>query len=209
VRNRRISLLDIGLDEGFDAAMTFAQSVVRNINAGHYEPVADIDFVRSSDPHTVMSAFTASCDVLHVMSHGDYDQEPLFVSSDGALAVKLGDLGAFCAESHFGIGASAIIADGCRTGTGAWQRAVRDCLRGPVAYIGTSASIGWHESTVFCSAFYGSLFRNKGKGFSPEEQALDAATRANEAFQTLTGRRSPYRMTQLTPSRTALRAGLA
>ncbi len=209
MRNRRISLLDIGLDQGFDASMTFAQATVQNINAGHDEPIADIDFVRSSDPHVVMTAFTATCDVLHVMAHGDASEEPVFSSSDGSLEIGLGDLGAWCAERKYGIGAGAIIADGCRTGTGVWQRAVRDCLQGPVVYIGTSSIIGWHESTVFCSAFYGSLFRRKGRGQTPQQQATDAADRANKAYAVLTGKSSPFKVSVLRPSRTALRAGLA
>ena len=170
MKNRRVSLLDIGLDQDFDASMVFVQSTISSINAGYGVPVVDVDFVRSRDPHVVKSAFTASCDILHVMAHGDAETNPTFVSSDLTTKISLSDLGAWCAESGYGIGASAIIADGCRTGTGAWQRAVRDCLRGPVAYIGTSSNIGWHESTVYCGALYGSLFRSKGKGVSPLER---------------------------------------
>src|SRR3954451_1166259 len=144
VRNRRISLLDIGLDQGFDTSMGFVQSAIQNINAQYEEPVADIDFVRSRDPRVVQSAFTASCDVLHVMAHGDADIQPTFLSSDGQLEVSLADLGEWCADTGLGLGASAVIADGCRTGTGTWQRAVRDCLRGPVVYVGTSSMVGWH-----------------------------------------------------------------
>jgi hypothetical protein len=77
--------------------------------------------------------------------------------------VSFEELGAMAAERGRGISAGAILADGCRTGTGAWQRAVRDCLQGEVTYIGTSANIGWHDSTVFCSAFYGALFRGRGR----------------------------------------------
>ena len=65
-----------------------------------------------------------------------------------------------------------------RPGQGAWQKAVRYCLYGDITYIGTSAQIGWHESTVFCSAFYGALLRNKGKGLSAAKQAQDAAEHA-------------------------------
>jgi hypothetical protein len=208
LRNRRISLLDIGLDQGFDTSMGFVQSVIQNINAGYDEPIADVDFVRSRDPRVVQSAFTASCDVLHVMAHGDSETDPTFVSSDGKLEVSLADLGERCADTGLGLGASAVIADGCRTGTGVWQGAVRDCLRGPVVYVGTSAMIGWHESTVYCSAFYGSLFRSKGKGSTLGEQAADAAGRAARAYEILTGRKCPYRVIELHPSRTAIRAGL-
>jgi hypothetical protein len=51
---------------------------------------------------------------------------------------------------------------------------VRDCLLGEVTYIGTSAMVGWHESTVLSSAFYGALFRNRGYGNTPAERAIEA-----------------------------------
>lgn len=203
MRRRRVSLLDIGLDASFDAAMTFVQSTLQNINAGCDEPIVDIDFVRSRDPYTVLHAFTAPCHVLHVMAHGDHSVTPTFSSSDGRTSISLEDLGEAAAVQGRGVSAGAVLADGCRTGTGAWQKAVRDCLRGDIAYIGTSAQIGWHESTVFCSAFYGALFRNKGRGYSPAEQACDAAERAIAAYTRITDRTCPFRVTTLTPSRRA------
>jgi hypothetical protein len=206
MRPRRVSLLDIGLDSSFDAAMTFVQSTLRNINAGSDEPIVDIDFVRSRDPSTVLSAFTAPCDVLHVMAHGDHSVTPTFSSSDGRTNISLEQLGETAAEQNKGISTGAILADGCRTGTGVWQKAVRDCLQGEVTYIGTSATIGWHESGVFCSAFYGALFRNRGKGMTPAEQAQDAAERAIEAYSLLTDRSCPFRVMTLKPSRWAQKA---
>lgn len=203
MKPRRISLLDIGLDASFDAAMTFVQSMLQNINAGWEEPIVDIDFVRSRDPDTVLTAFTASCDVLHVMAHGDYEDMPAFASSDGRVGVSLEELGEAASARGRGISTGAILADGCRTGTGAWQKAVRDCLQGEVTYIGTSSVVGWHESGVFCSAFYGALFRNKGRGVTPAQQAQDAAERAIEAYGLLTDKTCPFRVSTLTPSRRA------
>jgi hypothetical protein len=205
MRNRHIQLLDIGLDASFDASMTFVQSTLQNINAGWTEPIADIDFVRSRNLTTVLAAFTASCDVLHVMAHGDHQETPTFSSTDGRTTVSLEELGRLATEEGWGISTGAILADGCKTGTGVWQRAVRDCLRGDVTYIGTTAAVGWHDGTVFCSAFYGALFRNKGKGLSPAEQAQDAAERAIRAYQELTDRSCPYKVTTLNPSRHARR----
>lgn len=198
--NRRIGLLDIGLDAGFDASMMFVQSTIQSINAGYEKPIAEVDFVRSRDPLTVAAALTAPCHVLHVMAHGNRTLTPTFSSSDGMTEIALEDLGAWAAEQGFGIGSSAVLADGCRTGTGIWQKAVRDCLQGNIAYIGTSVDVGWHEGTVFASAFYGALFRNKGKGATPEEQAVDAAERAIKAYELLTDRQCPYRILELTPS---------
>ena len=205
MRNRRVGLLDIGLDQSFDASMAFVQSTLQSINAGYPGgPIVDIDFVRSRDPETVLAAFTAPCDVLHVMAHGDYADTPTFSSTDGKTIIGLDQLGEYVAERGHGINASAVLADGCKTGIGAWQKAVRDCLHGGIVYIGTSALIGWHESTVFCSAFYGALLRNKGKGTSPTEQAYDAANRAIDAYMTITDRPCPYKVVLLDPSRQAL-----
>ncbi|MEH1053685.1 hypothetical protein V6U89_00490 [Micromonospora sp. CPCC 206171] len=203
MKPRRVSLLDLGLDSSFDAAMTFVQSTLQNINAGCDEPIVDIDFVRSRDPDTVLSAFTASCDVLHVMAHGDHSVTPTFTSSDGKVNISLEQLGEVAAEQGQGISTGAIIADGCKTGTGVWQKAVRDCLQGEVTYIGTSAIIGWHESGVFCSAFYGALFRNRGRGMTPADQARDAAERAIKAYALLTDKSCPFKVMTLKPSKKA------
>jgi hypothetical protein len=75
-----------------------------------------------------------------------------------------------------------------------------------VTYIGTSTAIGWHEGTVFCSAFYGALFRNKGRGSTPADQAFDAAERAIDAYVQITDRPYPFKVFTLTPSRWAQRA---
>jgi hypothetical protein len=203
MRARRVSLLDIGLDSSFDAAMTFVQSTLQNINVDYYEPIIDIDFVRSRDPDTVLTAFTASCDILHVMAHGDHSETPTFSSSDGKTSISLEHLGEVASEQQRGISTGAILADGCKTGTGAWQKAVRDCLHGDVTYIGTSAQIGWYESGVFCSAFYGAFFRNRGRGLTPAQQAQDAAERAIEAYRKVTDKACPFRVMTLSPSRWA------
>ncbi|MBB5868166.1 hypothetical protein F4553_001545 [Allocatelliglobosispora scoriae] len=206
MRSRRVSLLDIGLDSSFDAAMAFVQATIQSINVHYGASAVDIDFVRSRDPDTVLTAFTASCDVLHVMAHGDHEIAPTFSSTDGRTSISLDQLGARAADQGRGISAAAILADGCRTGTGAWQKAVRDCLQDDVTYIGTSSMIGWHESTVFCSAFYGALLRNKGKGSTAAEQAQNAAERAQTAYVTLTDRPCPFKVVTLSPSRRAVAA---
>ncbi|MEV4535919.1 hypothetical protein AB0J82_19055 [Asanoa sp. NPDC049518] len=183
--------------------MNLVQSTLQSINLHYPERVVDIDFVRSRDPQTVLAAFTASSDVLHVMAHGDHTATPTFSSSDGATNVALEDLGEYAVEQGRGLQASTVLADGCKTGIGAWQKAVRDCLQGEITYIGTSGQVGWHEGTVFCSAFYGAFFRNKGKGLTPAERALDAADRAIDAYSRITDRPCPYKAITLTPSRRA------
>lgn len=199
-RRRRINLLDIGLDEAFNASMNFVQAVLQSINAGSGQPVAEIDFVRSRHLATVLTAFTAPGNVLHVMAHGDNTQTPVLYSTDERVAVSLEDLSRRAVASGAGISCDVVIADGCRTGTGAWARAVSDCLQSEITYIGTTANVGWFEGTTFMSAFYSSLFRDQGYGRSPAKQAFDAAERAIEAYTVLTDRSCPYKVMTLEPS---------
>lgn len=204
MRNRRVTLLDLGLDDDFETSMNFVQSALQNMNVAWGEKVCDIDYVRSRDPYTVGAAFTSPCNVLHVMAHGEHEITPTFISTDGKTSLEMSELGVWAASTlQSGISTGAVLADGCKTGVGTWRKAVRDCLEGPITYIGTSAAVGWHEGAVFCSAFYGALFRNKGMGLSSAEQAWDAAERAIQAYQTVTDRKCPYKLYELVPSRAA------
>ena len=67
----------------------------------------------------------------------------------------------------------------------------------------TSSLIGWHESGVFSSAFYGAPFRNRGRGAKLADQAEDAATRAIDAYALLTDKNCPFKVTILKPSQRA------
>lgn len=89
MKSRQVTLIDLGLDSSFDASMTFIQATIQNINAGLGEPVADISFVRTRDAETIQSTMLSSCDVLHVMAHGDKTNGPEFVSTDGATELDL------------------------------------------------------------------------------------------------------------------------
>jgi hypothetical protein len=206
VKPRRVTLIDLGLDTEFDTSMTFVQAVLQNVNAGYYEPVIEIEFIRTRDMPTIREALSTPTDVLHVMAHGDHSEKPAFVSSDQKTQVSLPALADQMLEQGSGIAAPVVIADGCKTGIGIWQRAVRDCLQGPITYIGTSRLLGWHESTIFCSAFYGALTRNKGKGQGKAEQGMDAATRAIKAHRLITDTPSGFKAVTLAPSRRATKA---
>ena len=70
MRPRVVRLVDLGLDDRFDASMSFIQATLRNINAGADSPIVEVEFVRSSDELTVGIAFIAPAGVLHVMDHG-------------------------------------------------------------------------------------------------------------------------------------------
>lgn len=207
MRNRTITLVDLGLDASLNASMQFVQATLDSINAGHDEPVADVNFVRSRDEETIWGALTSPSTVLHVMAHGDHSQEPAFLSSDGESGVTLSSLADAHSGPGTGIAAPIVLADGCKTGIGVWQRAVRDCLQGPVAYVGTSAAVGWYEGTVFGAAFYGALLQRRGRGSSALDQGLEAAGKAAEAYRLITGTKCPYRAVPLEPSRRAKAAG--
>ncbi|GAB2485956.1 hypothetical protein [Jatrophihabitans fulvus] len=209
VKNRRITLLDIGLDNAFNASMQAAESLFNSLNADYHEDervrAVDGDFIRSRDLDTVFSAMTSRCSVLHIQAHGDQSEEPMFHSSDNETSVSLSALAEWSEEYQRGIRTPAVIADGCSTVTGVWQRAVRDCLQGDIAYIGTSRQVGWYEGTVFSSAFYSALLRNRGARTSGLEQAQNAAERAINAYSNLTGETCPYKLKVLSPSRHAKR----
>lgn len=112
-------------------------------------------------------------------------------------------LAEYAAKDGRGVRTSTVFADGCKTGTGVWQRAFRDCLQGPVTYIGTSAMVGWHEGTVFSAMFYGVLFRNKGVGVPPADASAYAAHAAARAYSDMLGKKCPYKAVTLEPSRWA------
>lgn len=206
MKPRRVTLIDLGLDDGFDASMTFVQSVLQNVNAGYSEPVIEIDFVRTRDMPTILTALATPTDVLHVMAHGDHSESPVFSSTDEKTQVTLAALADRMLQRKAGIAAPVVIADGCKTGIGVWQRAIRDCLQGPITYIGTTRLLYWHESTVFCSGFYGALTRNKGRGRAKAEQGMDAATRSIQAYQLIADKPSSFKAATLTPSRRAANA---
>lgn len=141
------------------------------------------------------------------MGHGDYEVDPQFTSSDTKTSISLSQLGDWAAGEGRGISTGAILADGCKMAIGVWLKAVRDCLQGEVTYIGTTSLIGWHDSTVFCSAFYGAMFRNKGRGVAPAERAAEAAEKAIEAYMLITEKPScPFKVVTLEPNRRARRA---
>ena len=206
MKPRLVTLLDLGLDEDFDASMSFVQGLLKNVNAGFTHPILNVDFVRSRDTWTIDGAMRSRCSVLHVMSHGDHEEGPTFSSSDEETEVNLESIADTMIEEGYGIKAGAILADGCKTGIGVWKRAIRDCIEDPVTYIGTTRKIGWHEPTVFGGAFYGALLRNRGRGSTPAEQTFDAAERAIKAYEILTDTTCPFTVTTLEPSKRAIRA---
>ncbi len=196
--NAKVRLVDIGLDADFDTSMSYVQSMLRNISVDHTRPIV-VDFVRCGDVDTVGTALTADADVLHVMAHGSSTSSdgPTFSSSDGRVHFSLEQLQHQVVTSSRGVTASVVIADGCRTSSPRWIRSFRSLIEGPTTYIGTTVGVGWHEITVFGALFYGALFR---PGVDERPAPADAAERAGAAYESLLGRKCPYRVHILEPS---------
>jgi hypothetical protein len=196
VKSAQVTLLDLGLSDSFNTSMKFVDYLLGALNVRDGHPYADVNFVRSRDLGTVRCALYAPSEVVHVMAHGDAVGEPAFVDDTGTtwLFPDLDaeyDLGRFAATT--------ILADACRTGTQRWKRAIRGLLATPTTYIGSRANVTWLDSTVFSSNFYSAMFRSRGKGTDPLERAVDAATRANQAYESVLGRPSPYTVEILKP----------
>jgi hypothetical protein len=212
MKNRRIGLVDIGLDEDFGVSMNFVQGVLQNINAGYRDdqgntaPVVEVDFVRSRDHGTVVAALTAQYAVLHVMAHAGHGEGEPFLVGEGDVHISLFELAAHLQDKGQGLRVPAVLAEGCRTGSGVWKKAFRECIQDEVTYIGTRSNIGWYESTAVSSAFYSAFLRNRGKGVTGPGQAREAAERAARAYAEMTGKACPYSIETLSPSRRALKA---
>ncbi len=206
MRPALVRLVDLGLDQDFAQSMTFAQGVIGSLTVDWADhPAAEVDYVRTRNWWVVAEALQAPADVLHIMGHGDNTPEEVsFSSDDGASVFRLDDMAShFASQDGGGIQASAVIADACSSSTGAFKRAVRDCLPGPLTYIGTKRAVGWHEATTWAAGFYAAYFRTKGRGVTPENRALDAARRADRSYLATVDRPSPFTAGRLVPSRWA------
>lgn len=205
MRPARVRLIDLGFDSSFDASMSFAQSLIQATGTRtNGNPIAEIEFVRTRDPVTVRSSLQASATVVHLMAHGETDPDHLgFWSDDNETGLTLTELAEEFAADGAGIAASVLFADCCSTAQGRFVRAVRDCIGGPVAYIGARRTVTWHESTTFASAFYGSFFKDRGKGLTPVERGMRAARRAVEGYEAIVEGPCPFVEKELAPSRRA------
>lgn len=199
MKNRRVLLLDVGHSTEFDAYSTFIQALLGSINVDGHE--CEFDLVKSAELNSNVEAFTTAADVLHISAHGSAaDDDPVFSSHDEDVAVYLSDVAEHLDGS--GLGASAVLADGCSTGTRAWQRSMRRCLTEPITYIGAARRITWADGTLFSSLFYSALLSRRGKGFSSQQWTYQAAEKARQAYMLVRGT-CPYTVLELKPLRGA------
>lgn len=211
-----VRILDIGVADNFDAAGSFARSVIDSLTWHRYRdqdnswvpwesPPAEVEFIRSRSWGVLANALASPATVLHLLAHGHTAPEQIgFWSDDGSSGIKLGDLADALDDAGESIQASVIYADCCSTATGRFVRAIRDCIGADTVYIGASRSVDWQECTLFGSLFYGSYFKDKGKGLDPVQRGSAAAARAIDGYQAAVAGACPFKASVLRPSRRAL-----
>lgn len=207
MRPARIRLVDLGFDRDFDSSRAFAQSLIQSLvtRAGD-NPVAEVEFIRTRDFLTVKTALQSPAAVIHLVAHNLAKLDDVgFWSDDEETAVSIIDLADDFAEDGHGIEAGVVFADACATAQGRFVRAIRDCIEGPITYIGATRAVDWRESTTFASAFYGAFFRDRGKGLTSAQRGYTAAQRASKGYEAIVAGRCPFKVVELEPSRQARR----
>lgn len=219
MKPNRIRLIDLGISSRFTRAFEQLSSTIESINAGFVDPdqpeneqipMAEVEWVRTRSLDVVDHALTSRALVIHVNAHGDsssdYESIALF-SEDEGTEYDFSDLGGWLQdEIGYPICSAGLVIDACRSSTGRVRQEVRKCITNPIAYVGTTREVGWHDGVVWNSGFYGALLRRKGAGIDRVERVVDAADRASRAFTVITGRKSPYRCDVLTPTQRTVKA---
>jgi hypothetical protein len=112
-----VGLIDLGFDDDFGKAMTFAQSLLSSINVSGHR--AEVEYIRTTDLPLVARSLTVPVRMIHVMSHGltTVDDGAGFgcVTDEGDVAtlLSLSDLAGFLQAHGEGIEATAVFADSC------------------------------------------------------------------------------------------------
>lgn len=207
MRNRLITIVDLGRHVSFDIATNALEHVIQNYAYSGHD--VDVVTVRSSTPSVVRRFISQETDVLHLMGHAGKDPSSgaLGFESDGesarAIDLNLREIADEILDGGEPIRASAIIADGCSTRSTAWRSAIRDSIVGEVTYVGTTTNIGWDDSMMFSSNFYARLLRQRvpRNGFATwASDCVDSIT----AAATHAGLPSRFRGQVLKPSRRAV-----
>ncbi len=203
MRDRTVTLLDLGIDPAFDTATNLLRDTILSMNVdGH---TFDVVTVRSRDSQTIWNVLNSVGDVLHILAHGFTSPTtgPELYSESEELMVSLSDLSKAFLDGDLGINAEIVIVDACSTSSDAWRSPIRDSITHPVTYVGTRRQIGWYESAVFFPAFYGALGRRRGKGTTVAEQGLRAVASAQLAYEQISEETCPYRAKTIEPSQAA------
>lgn len=203
-----IRLVDLGFDDGFGKAMSFARSMLESINVSGQR--ADIEYIRTSDLGLVARSLTVPARMIHIMAHGIADLDtPAFGATDAEGDVDpnrtlgLDTLAAYLQSYGEGIEATAVFADCCGSAQAKFTKALRDSLETDIVYIGATRSVDWHECTMFDSILYGSLLRKKGAGWDAADWVWNAAQMSIGAYEEAVDGPCPFKVVELSPSRVA------
>lgn len=151
MRNRTVTLLDLGLDSDFAVSTAYTQQLLQSLAVGDERRALDVITVRSRDAWTIHEILTRPSEVLHVMAHAaKWDDGELHLGSEDADLAALSDVrDDFLQEGGYPISAAIVIADACKTAAPGWVSVIRDLLGQETAYIGTRREVDWRDSTVF------------------------------------------------------------
>lgn len=207
MRPNRIRLIDLGFNSSFETSIEYLVGMIEAFNVGWDGSLAEVELIRTRSQDIMTAALASEALVLHVNSHGEADAEDIVIhSDDGATEYSLLDLGEYLQEEAWPIAAPALFLDACSSGTKRFQRAIRDCIAEPTVLIGGRVSVTWQHTTIWSAAFYGALLRKKGRGVARVDRILEAAGRANDAYELVTDERTPYRVELLKPTSEARKA---
>jgi hypothetical protein len=205
-----VRLIDLGLDDRFGTAMSFAEALISSINVSGIR--ADVEYLRTADASLVVHALTVPAQLIHIMGHGGTCQHgaPALSgqsdSGDRAVVIDLDHLAKHLQAHHRGISATAVFADACCSAQHSFGDALRETLESPIVYIGATRDVDWHECTTFDAILYGSMLNKKGKDSDQLGWMYDAAMRSVEAYMAAVAGPCPFLVAQLSPSRRAQEA---
>lgn len=202
-----IRIVDLGFHDDFTVLVESAADLIDSQDRGRERARAHVEMVRTRDEGLVDAALVGPAALVHLSSHGGVDDEGMWLSShNDDFWYSLGALGDRLQDWQTPIGAPVVLIDACASSSEAARRNLRRCIERETLLVGSPFTTYWDQTAPWATAFYAAFLRARGKGRSAVDWADDATTRANDAFETLTGNRSPFRTYRLTPDRSAKRA---
>lgn len=140
-------------------------------------------------------------EVRSYVGHAEVREQPVArphrASSDANTEISLSQLAQHLRGEGQGLQVGAVLADGCKTAVGVWQKAFGECLQGDITYIGTSTEVGWYEFTAFAPDFYAALLATAVGVCAPP--ARPWMQRAALAYEQVTGKSCCCRAVTLKP----------
>lgn len=199
-----IRIVDLGFHDDFTVLVESAADLIDSQDRGRDRARAHVEMVRTRQEELVDASLVAPAALVHLSSHGSVDDDGMWLSShNDDFWYSLGALGDRFQDWETPIGAPVLLIDACASSSDAARRNLRRCIDRETLLIGSPRTTYWEQTAPWATAFYAAFLRARGKGWPALDWAEDATTRANDAYETLTGNRSPFRSYRLTPDRTA------